>query len=131
MCGRTKAKLDSTVEEFTAFTKEEIETLFRELPSYYIDPEKCKACGTCIKRCQMHALSPGKDDISIVDRTKCIGCGACAAVCPAYFKMDKDGRATLIKGKGKKNVELEIKDETSELKDAVNSCPVQCIKIVK
>jgi Pyruvate/2-oxoacid:ferredoxin oxidoreductase delta subunit len=52
--------------------------------NYYsvIDPGKCIGCGTCIIRCQMHAIS-AKDEISVVDRIKCIGCGLCASGCPA------------------------------------------------
>jgi Na+-translocating ferredoxin:NAD+ oxidoreductase subunit B len=53
--------------------------------NYYsvIDPDKCEACGTCIKRCQMHAITSGSDEISVVDRVKCIGCGLCVTGCPA------------------------------------------------
>jgi ferredoxin len=53
--------------------------------NYYsvIDPEKCKACGTCIKRCQMHAITANNDEISSVNRDKCIGCGLCVTGCPA------------------------------------------------
>jgi NAD-dependent dihydropyrimidine dehydrogenase PreA subunit len=47
-----------------------------------IDPEKCKGCGTCIKRCQMHAIS-AQDEISVVNLDKCIGCGLCVTGCPA------------------------------------------------
>lgn len=52
--------------------------------NYYsvIDPEKCVGCGTCIKRCQVHAIT-SKDEISVVDRLKCIGCGLCVTGCPA------------------------------------------------
>ena len=52
--------------------------------NYYsvIDPEKCVGCGTCIKRCQIHAIT-SKDEISVVDRVKCIGCGLCVTGCPA------------------------------------------------
>jgi NAD-dependent dihydropyrimidine dehydrogenase PreA subunit len=46
-----------------------------------IDPEKCVGCGTCVRRCHMHATSL-QNDISIVDRTKCIGCGLCVTGCP-------------------------------------------------
>jgi electron transport complex protein RnfB len=48
-----------------------------------IDPEKCERCGTCITRCQMHAISANGKDTAIVDRSKCIGCGLCATGCPA------------------------------------------------
>jgi Na+-translocating ferredoxin:NAD+ oxidoreductase subunit B len=50
--------------------------------NYYsvIDPEQCKGCGTCIKRCHMHAIS-SQDEISVVNRIKCIGCGLCVTGC--------------------------------------------------
>jgi ferredoxin len=52
--------------------------------NYYsvIDPAKCVGCGTCIRRCQMHAIA-AKDEVSVVDRIKCIGCGLCVSGCPA------------------------------------------------
>ena len=52
--------------------------------NYYsvIDPDKCQGCGTCVERCQMHAVS-AQGEISVVDRAKCIGCGLCATGCPA------------------------------------------------
>jgi Na+-translocating ferredoxin:NAD+ oxidoreductase RNF subunit RnfB len=46
-----------------------------------IDPDKCLGCGTCIERCQVHAVSD-KDGVSIVDRERCIGCGLCVTGCP-------------------------------------------------
>jgi electron transport complex protein RnfB len=50
--------------------------------NYYsvIDPEKCIGCGTCIQRCQMHAIT-AELDISVVSRAKCIGCGLCVTGC--------------------------------------------------
>jgi len=68
------------------FTKDEIETLFRELPSYYIDPEKCQACMTCAKRCPVDAILSGKNLIHIIDQEKCIKCGTCLEVCPTKFR---------------------------------------------
>jgi ferredoxin len=52
--------------------------------NYYsvIDPSKCIGCGTCIKRCQMQAIT-AQDGIAVVNRAKCIGCGLCATGCPA------------------------------------------------
>ncbi len=46
-----------------------------------IDPVICASCGTCIDRCQVHAISEG-DDASLVDRARCIGCGLCVTGCP-------------------------------------------------
>jgi len=75
------------------FTRDEIETLFRELPSYYIDPEKCQACMTCAKRCPAEAILSGKNLIHIIDQEKCIKCGTCLEVCPLKF-----GAVTKISG---------------------------------
>lgn len=66
----------------------------------------------------------------IHEQKKCIGCGACAALDSKHFEMNKDNKAQLKKGKKKEdNFELEIKDVSSELNDAVNSCPVMCINV--
>jgi ferredoxin len=46
-----------------------------------IDPTECQGCGTCIERCQVHAISD-KDGVATIDRSKCIGCGLCATGCP-------------------------------------------------
>jgi Pyruvate/2-oxoacid:ferredoxin oxidoreductase delta subunit len=46
-----------------------------------IDPEICNNCGTCITRCQVHAISEG-DGFSVVDKARCIGCGLCVTGCP-------------------------------------------------
>ncbi len=40
-----------TPEEYDGlFTHDEIEKLFREVVSYYIDPTKCQACSICLKK---------------------------------------------------------------------------------
>jgi NAD-dependent dihydropyrimidine dehydrogenase PreA subunit len=46
-----------------------------------IDPDECTGCGTCRKRCQVHAITED-DGVSVVDPKKCIGCGLCATGCP-------------------------------------------------
>jgi len=46
-----------------------------------IDPMTCNNCGTCIERCQVHAISEG-DGYSVVDVEHCIGCGLCVTGCP-------------------------------------------------
>ena len=62
-------------------------------PSNYkvtINPETCKACSLCVKRCPMDALqlrfSPKAGNkygkAPVVDPDKCIGCGVCAHKCP-------------------------------------------------
>ncbi len=51
--------------------------------SYYavIDEDLCAACGTCVGRCQVHAIAE-RDGVPVVSREQCIGCGLCASGCP-------------------------------------------------
>ena len=46
-----------------------------------IDAESCTDCGTCIERCQVHALVHDGEGPQ-VDRERCIGCGLCVSGCP-------------------------------------------------
>lgn len=68
----------------------------------------------------------------IHEREKCIGCGSCVALCPKFWEMAEDGKSDLIGAKknDEGNHELEIK-ETDCNQDAVDSCPVQIIHIIK
>ena len=75
-----------TPEEYDGlFTSEEIDRLFREMVSYYIDPDKCQACMTCLRRCPAEAIVGGKNKIHVIDQDKCIKCGTCFEVCPPRF----------------------------------------------
>lgn len=51
--------------------------------NYYavIDSDECLNCGTCRKRCQVHAISE-QSGVSTVDLKRCIGCGLCVTGCP-------------------------------------------------
>ncbi len=57
----------------------------KELISYYIDPDKCKACMICLKKCPAGAIDGGKKNIHIIDQEKCTKCGTCFEVCPSRF----------------------------------------------
>lgn len=69
----------------------------------------------------------------ILEKSKCIGCGSCVALCSKFFEMDEEGRAHL---KGSE-FDTKIEEETLEVskaecaEEAVETCPVQCIKIRK
>ena len=55
-----------------------------------------------------------------VDKDKCIGCGSCAAICPANFVIEKDGKAHSIKEKVENLGCNQIAAET---------CPVEAIRV--
>jgi len=57
----------------------------KELISYYIDPEKCKACMICLRQCPAGAISGGKNQIHVINQDKCTKCGTCFEVCPPRF----------------------------------------------
>lgn len=57
----------------------------KSLISYYIDPEKCKACMICLKKCPENAIGGAKKTIHIIDQEKCTICGTCYDVCPDKF----------------------------------------------
>jgi coenzyme F420-reducing hydrogenase delta subunit/Fe-S-cluster-containing hydrogenase component 2 len=67
------------------FTKDEIDKLFAEVVSYYIDPGKCQACMICAKRCPVEAIISAKGQVHVIDQEKCIKCGTCFEVCPPRF----------------------------------------------
>jgi len=67
------------------FTRDEVETLLREAPVYYINPEKCQACMICARRCPVEAILSAKNMVHVIDQEKCIKCGTCFQVCPPRF----------------------------------------------
>ena len=78
-------RLENPDEYDTFFTKDEIDALFREVASYYIDPTKCQACMTCARRCPAEAIISAKGQIHVIDQEKCIKCGTCFEACPPRF----------------------------------------------
>ncbi len=71
------------------FTTEEIDALFRDMVSYYIDPTKCQACMSCAKKCPVEAIISAKNQIHVIDQDKCIKCGTCFEACPERFSAIK------------------------------------------
>jgi len=61
----------------------------KELIAYHIDPDKCKACMICLRKCPAEAIVGGKKKIHVVDQEKCTKCGTCFEVCPPRFSAVK------------------------------------------
>ena len=78
-------RLDKEEEYDEFYTRDEIDRLFSEVVSYYIDPAKCQACMICLRRCPVEAIAGGKKQIHVIDQDKCIKCGTCFEVCPPRF----------------------------------------------
>ncbi len=89
MRNKLSARLSDLSEREHFFTREEIEKLFSETPSYYIDPEKCQACTICAQRCPVDAIDGGKNKIHIINQETCIRCGTCYDSCPPKFSAIK------------------------------------------
>ena len=57
----------------------------KELIAFTIDPNKCQACMTCLKKCPADAIDGGKNRIHVINQEKCTKCGTCFEVCPPRF----------------------------------------------
>jgi len=55
------------------------------LISYYIAPDKCKACSICLRKCPVGAITGGKKEVHVIDQDKCDRCGICLSACPKKF----------------------------------------------
>lgn len=54
----------------------------KALVTYRIDPEKCKGCGRCARKCPVGCISGEKKKPYVIDSERCIKCGTCLESCP-------------------------------------------------
>lgn len=60
----------------------------KKLLQYKIDPDKCKGCTLCARKCPVGAISGTVKQPHVIDQTKCIKCGACMENCK-FGAIDK------------------------------------------
>ena len=53
----------------------------KALARYTIDPEKCKGCSACSRKCPVNAISGVVKSPFVIDQDKCIKCGTCLDTC--------------------------------------------------
>ncbi len=68
--------------------------------------------------------------IPVVDKEKCIGCGTCTVLAPKTFRLGKDGKAEVINPPADEEEKIS-KLVSAEIKEAIDSCPVEAIKVIK
>ncbi|MFH1136542.1 MAG: hydrogenase iron-sulfur subunit [Pseudomonadota bacterium] len=67
------------------YTSEEVRQLLDEPVSFHIDPNLCRACMICLRKCPAEAITGGKGRVHVIDQDKCLKCGACLESCPPRF----------------------------------------------
>ena len=53
----------------------------KSLLRFVIDPDKCKGCTACARKCPVNAISGAIKQPHVIDQTKCIKCGSCIDTC--------------------------------------------------
>ena len=53
----------------------------QKLARFEIDPEKCKGCSACSRKCPVGAISGQIKSPFTIDQNKCIKCGTCVDTC--------------------------------------------------
>ncbi len=90
LCALGKTAPNPVLSTLRFFRKEYEEHIFNKhcptgeckaLSKPEIDPEKCKGCSACARKCPVDAISGEIKKPYVIDQSKCIKCGACAQAC--------------------------------------------------
>ena len=57
----------------------------KDLIDFYIEPDKCKGCGACLRKCPADAITGEKKQVHVIHQEKCTKCRGCVEACPAAF----------------------------------------------
>lgn len=86
----------------------------KDLLSYRIIEEKCKACGLCLKHCPVGAITGAKGQPHRIDPEMCEKCGECLKKCPFGAIVTAGGDRI---GKNKNDYQWDHVPRTRELHD--------------
>ncbi len=56
----------------------------------------------------------------VIDADECAACGTCVEICPEVFSMEEDADAAVVINENSGPEEL--------IQEAMDSCPVECIR---
>lgn len=57
----------------------------KALITYLIEPDKCKGCTLCAKKCPVNCISGEAKKPHVIDQNLCTKCGTCLEVCPSKW----------------------------------------------
>lgn len=69
----------------------------KEFSTVYLDPDKCRGCVNCMKRCPTDAIRVRSGKASVL-YSRCIGCGECIRICPHGAKLASYDPFDIING---------------------------------
>jgi len=58
----------------------------KALVTYRIDPEKCRGCGTCARKCPAKCITGEKKKPHVINQELCLKCGICFEACPSKYQ---------------------------------------------